>query len=98
MGADFWFEEPDFRFQISDGEGEGGGGATLHMREKTVEACRRPVQRSSRVECARQISSRGTEGMFGNCLQISDFRFGTGNRQISSPRADFRFQISDEQI
>ena len=22
MGADFWFGEPDFRFQISDGEGE----------------------------------------------------------------------------
>jgi hypothetical protein len=29
MGADFWFEEPDFRFQISDGEGEGGGGGNL---------------------------------------------------------------------
>ena len=70
----------------------------MHMREKTVEACRRPVQRSSRVECARQILSRGTEGMLGNCLQISDFRFGTGNWKISSPRADFRFQISDEQI
>ena len=96
MGADFRFGDPDFRFQISDGEG--GGGGPLHMRGKVVEACRRPVQRSSRDECARQISSRGTEGMFGNCLQISDFRFGTGNRQISSPRADFRFQISDEQI
>ena len=96
MGADFWFEEPDFRFQISDGEERGG--ATLHMREKAVEPCRRPVQRSSRDECARQILSRGTEGMLGNCLQISDFRFGTGNGQISSPRADFRFQISDEQI
>ena len=67
----------------------------MHMREKAVEACRRPVQRSSRVECARQILSRGTEGMLGNSLQISDFRFGTGNGQISSPRADFRFQISD---
>jgi hypothetical protein len=69
----------------------------LHMREKVVEACRRPVQRStSRDECARQILSRGTEGMLGNCLQISDFRFGTGSGQILSPRADFRFQISDE--
>ena len=45
------------RFQISDFRwGRKGGGPTLHMREKVVEACRRPVQRSSRDECARQIS------------------------------------------
>jgi hypothetical protein len=43
IGADFWFEEPDFRFQISDGE----GGNLAHEGEdcgSLQEACPEVVQ------------------------------------------------------
>ena len=48
MGADFRFGDPDFRYQISDGDGGGGGGNLAHEGEgcgSLQEACPEVVQR-----------------------------------------------------
>ena len=89
MGADFrclGTQISDFRFQMGKGW---EGGATLHMREKVVEACRRPFHRGRQHHLSQNLVKPAEHALRGAADAIGS----TSTRVIDLPERALRCAV-----